>query len=97
MGIHRKFSLSECFSKADQNNKEIALATSNLPIAQAAIVIAKAIPNPTYNMTYGFGPAWKYVIAGNNQQFGWNEEIQVAGRRSKKIGLARANVFTNGF
>ena len=60
-------------------------------------MIAKAIPNPTFNITYGFGPAWKYVIAGNNQIFGWNEEIQVAGRRSKKIGVARASYLQTAF
>ena len=87
----RSLSLPECYSKAAANNKEIALAASNLPIAQAGITIARAIPNPTYNLSYGFGPAWAYVIAGNNQQFGWNEEIQVAGKRTKKTDLARAN------
>ena len=61
------------------------------------MVIAKAIPNPTFNLSYGFGPAWKYVIAGNNQQFGWNEEIQVAGRRTKKMNLAHANYLQTAF
>jgi cobalt-zinc-cadmium efflux system outer membrane protein len=84
------FSLRACFDQADANNKEIALATSNLSIANAGIIIAKAIPNPTFNFAYGFGPAWRYIIAGNNQQFGWNEEIQVAGKRTKKINLARS-------
>lgn len=86
----RTFSLQACFDQAAQNNKEIAMAASNLPIAQAGITIAKAIPNPTYNLSYGFGPAWSYIIAGNNEQFGWNEEIQVAGKRTKKTDLARA-------
>ncbi len=87
----RRFSLYTCFTKAAENNKEIAVAATNLPIAQAGITIAKAIPNPTYNLSYGFGPAWAYVIAGNNQQFGWNEEIQVAAKRTKKTALPRAN------
>ncbi len=86
----RKFSLQTSFTIAAENNKEIAVASSNLPIAQAGITIAKAIPNPTYNLSYGFGPAWSYIIAGNNEQFGWNEEIQVAGKRTKKAALARA-------
>src|ERR1700688_451161 len=68
---HRRFSLSACFDKADDNNKEILLAAANLPVAQAAIVIAKAIPNPQFNLLYGWGPAWQYIIAGNNQEFGW--------------------------
>jgi cobalt-zinc-cadmium efflux system outer membrane protein len=87
----RILSLEECFNRAAINNKEIELAVSNLPIAQSEITISKAIPNPTYNMSYGFGPAWSYVIAGNNQQFGWNEEIQVTGKRTKKTEVARAN------
>jgi outer membrane protein, heavy metal efflux system len=89
--MHRKFSLTACFNQADQNNKEILVATTNLPIAQAAVVIGKAIPNPTYSMQYGFGPAWQYIVAGNNQVVGWTEEIQVAGRRTKKIEVAKAN------
>ena len=91
------FSLTACFNRANVNNKEIALAESNLPISQAAVVIAKAIPNPTFNMIYGFGPAWAYIIAGNNQQIGWNEEIQVAGKRTKKTNLAHSNYLQTAF
>jgi len=93
----RQLSLHACFEKADRDNKEIALASSNLAIDQAGVVIAKALPNPTFNLTYGFGPAWKYIIAGNNEIFGWNEEIQVAGRRTKKVGVARANYLQTAF
>jgi cobalt-zinc-cadmium efflux system outer membrane protein len=85
-----RLSLASCFEKADLNNKEIAVAASNISATEAAISIAKAIPNPTYNLAYGFGPAWAYIIAGNNQQFGWTEEIQVAGKRTKKVDVARA-------
>ncbi|PWT94457.1 MAG: hypothetical protein C5B53_13125 [Candidatus Melainabacteria bacterium] len=97
--VHERhgFSLTTCFNRANANNKEIALAESNLPISQASIVIAKAIPNPTFNMIYGFGPAWAYIIAGNNQQIGWNEEIQVAGKRTKKTNLARSNYLQKAF
>jgi len=87
---HRMFSLHACFDKADRDNKQILVAASSLPVAQAAIVIAKAIPNPTYSMTYGWGNAFNYIVAGNAQQIGWSEEIQVAGRRSKKIDVASA-------
>ncbi len=87
----RKLSLEECFQRADANNKEIAIAAAKLSVAQAAIVIARAIPNPMYNMTYGWGPAWDYIVAGNNQQVGITEEIQVAGRRTKKTNVASAN------
>lgn len=87
----RRLSLEDCFQRADANNKEIAIAAAKLSVAQAAIVIARAIPNPMYNMTYGWGPAWDYIVAGNNQQLGITEEIQVAGRRTKKTNVASAN------
>jgi len=91
----RSFTLTTCFNKADSENKEIAVAAAILPIAQAAIVIAKAIPNPVYNMQYGWGPAWQYIVAGNNQFIGFTEEIQVAGRRTKKTNVAKANYLAN--
>lgn len=90
-GVHRKLTLQECFDRADANNKEILIAAAKLSIAQSAIVIAKAIPNPVYNMTYGWGPSWDYIVAGNNQQVGIAEEIQVAGRRTKKVGVAASS------
>jgi cobalt-zinc-cadmium efflux system outer membrane protein len=91
----RKFALATCFSKADTDNKEIAVAAATLPVAQAAIVIAKAIPNPVYNMQYGWGPAWQYIVAGNNQVVGLTEEILVAGRRTKRTNVAQANYLAN--
>lgn len=90
-GARRRLTLQECFARADSNNKEIQIAAAKLSVAQAAIVIAKAIPNPVYNMTYGWGPAWDYIVAGNNQQVGITEEIQVAGRRTKKASVASAS------
>jgi outer membrane protein, heavy metal efflux system len=90
--MHRKYALSASFDKADSENKEVLIASANLPVAQAQITIAKAIPNPTYSMLYGFGPAWAYVIAGNGQQFGWAEELQIAGKRTKKMDVARSNL-----
>ncbi len=93
----RRFLLATCFKKADDFNKEILVATTNLSIAKALIIIAKAIPNPVYNLLYGWGPAWEYIVAGNNQQFGWTEEIQILGRRSKKTNVANANYFQIAF
>jgi outer membrane protein, heavy metal efflux system len=90
-GAPRKLTLQQCFDQADANNKEILIAATKLSIAQSAIVIAKAIPNPIYNMTYGWGPAWDYIVAGNNQQVGISEEIQVAGRFTKKVSLAASS------
>jgi cobalt-zinc-cadmium efflux system outer membrane protein len=95
--LGRALALVNCFSQADQNNKEIKLAAANLPVAEAAKVIAAALPNPTYSLTYGFGPAWQYVAAGNNQQFGWTEEVLVAGKRTKRINVARATYLQRVF
>ncbi len=86
----RKLRLRDCFDRANTNNKEVLVAETRLPAAQAGVTIAGAIPNPIFNSTYGFGPAWEYIAAGNNQQVGWSEELQVLGRRSKKIAVAKA-------
>jgi len=94
---HRMYSLHAFFDKVDSDNKEISVATSTLPISQAAIVIAKAIPNPTFSMTYGFGRSYRLIIAGNGQQAGWAEEIQVAGKRTKKMELASASYLQTAF
>jgi cobalt-zinc-cadmium efflux system outer membrane protein len=94
---HRQFTLSACFDNADAHNKEILVAAANLPVAQANIIIARAIPNPAYNMTYGFGNSYRLIVAGNNQQVGWTEEIQVAGRRTKKQSVAEANYLQQAF
>jgi cobalt-zinc-cadmium efflux system outer membrane protein len=93
----RKFTLGATFNKADTENKEILVAAATLPINQANIIIARAIPNPNFSMTYGFGPAWRIIAAGNNQQVGWTEEVQVAGRRTKKETVARANYLEAAF
>jgi cobalt-zinc-cadmium efflux system outer membrane protein len=86
----RSLSLRDCFDRANMFNKEILVAEASLPVAQAGVTIAGAIPNPIFNSTYGFGPAWEYIAAGNNQQVGWSEELQVLGKRSKKIAVAKA-------
>lgn len=87
----RTLSLRASFEKAYENNKQAIAARYNLPIAKAAIQIAGAIPNPQFSLLYGFGPAFKLTLAGNPQQFGWQESILTAGKRSKQLNLARAN------
>jgi cobalt-zinc-cadmium efflux system outer membrane protein len=87
----RTFSLSACFDKADRFNRELLSARWNLPIAEAAIKIAGAIPNPQFELQAGFGPTFRYLYTGQTQQIGWTEELQTAGKRSKKVNLARAN------
>lgn len=91
-GARRQFSLAVCFDRADSDNKEIKTSAADLSVAEANKIIAKAIPNPSFNLTYGFGPAWQYVAAGNNQQFGWTEEILVAGKRTKRFIVAQASL-----
>ncbi|MBU6454493.1 MAG: TolC family protein [Cyanobacteria bacterium REEB67] len=93
----RHLSLADCFSRAERDNREIAVAYESMAAARAQITIAGALPNPVFNSTYGFGPAWEYIAAGNNQQVGWTEELLVLGKRSKKISVARAQFVQNGF
>ena len=88
--VHKKFALGACFDRAGNDNKEILVAAAALPVAQAGITIAKALPNPTYSIVYGFGPAWQYIVAGNNEQFGFTEEFLVAGKRTKRTNVAKA-------
>ncbi len=90
----RILSLRASFDRAVENNKEVIAAKYNLPVSQAGIQIASAIPNPRFSLLYGFGPAFTVILAGNPQQFGWQQDIQTAGKRSKNINLARANYRT---
>ena len=87
----RVLSLKGSFAQAYENNRELIAAKYNVPIAKAGIQIAGAIPNPQFSLLYGFGPAFTVIFAGNPEQFGWQEEILTAGKRSKKLNLARAN------
>jgi len=87
----RTIGLSTCFDKADQNNREIISGRWNVRIAQAGIKIASAIPNPQFNAQLGFGPAFTQLFTGQTQQIGWFQQFQTAGKRTKKIELARAN------
>lgn len=91
----RTLSLRASFDRAVENNKEVIAAKYNLPISKAAIQIASAIPNPRFSLLYGFGPAFTVILAGNPQQFGWQQQIQTAGKRTKNINFARANYRTS--
>jgi cobalt-zinc-cadmium efflux system outer membrane protein len=77
--------------RAYANNREIASARYNLPVAQAGITIAGAVPNPHFSLLYGWGPEWRIIIAGQPQQFGWQFDLQTAGKRTKQLAVARAN------
>jgi len=87
----RTLSLRECFRRADLYNKEIVSAQWNLPISKAAIRIAGAIPNPTFQLQEGFGPSFAYIFDGQNESIGWVQQILTAGKRTKKLEVARAN------
>jgi cobalt-zinc-cadmium efflux system outer membrane protein len=87
----RTVSLKDSFDRAHQFNREVIAAQSNLPVAQAAIKIASAVPNPRFSLLYGWGPAFNIIIAGNPQQFGFMQQIQTAGKRTKAINAAMAN------
>jgi cobalt-zinc-cadmium efflux system outer membrane protein len=86
----RTLSLAECFSRADLNNKDIAVARKNLAIAKAGIQIASAIPNPLAQVQLGFGPSFTELFTGQTQQVFFTEQLQTAGKRTKKIDTARA-------
>jgi cobalt-zinc-cadmium efflux system outer membrane protein len=86
----RTLSLAECYSKADRDNKDIAVAKKNLAIAKAGIQIASAIPNPLAQVQLGFGPSFTELFTGQTQQVFFTEQLQTAGKRTKKINAARA-------
>ncbi len=87
--VSRTYNLSSCFNIADQNNKDIAVAKHNLAISKAGIKIAGAIPNPQLQVQTGFGDTFLYLFTGQTQQAFLTEQLQTAGKRSKKIAVAR--------
>ncbi|CAN5380473.1 TolC family protein [soil metagenome] len=87
--ISKTYNLSSCFNIADQNNKDIAVAKHNLEISRAGIKIAAAIPNPQLQVQTGFGDTFLYLFTGQTQQAFLTEQLQTAGKRSKKIAVAR--------
>jgi len=87
----RNFSLSVCFDTADRYNKEIVSARWNLPIAKAGIRIARAIPNPFFQLQTGFGPSFTQLFTGQTMLANFTEQFLTAGKRGKRIGLAQAN------
>ncbi len=96
-GTPRRLSLCECFDRANSDNKDILVARAGIPVSQSEITIAGAIPNPQFNLQYGFGPPFNQIAVGNTQQFGWSQEFQVAGKREKKIDLARSQFVESFF
>jgi outer membrane protein, heavy metal efflux system len=87
----RSVSLPDCFGLADQHNQEILSALWTLNLAKAAIKIAAAVPNPQLAVQTGFGNSFQYLFDGQTQDFYLTQQFQTAGKRSKKIEVARAN------
>ncbi|MDR3615932.1 MAG: TolC family protein [Candidatus Obscuribacterales bacterium] len=87
----RSVSLPDCFNLADQHNQEILSASWTLTIARAAIKIASAVPNPQLALQTGFGNSFQYLFDGQTQDFYITQQFQTAGKRSKKMDVARAN------
>ena len=85
-------SLKDAFSIGNDNNYDIVVAKKNLNIAYAQVIVAKAIPNPQFQAQLGFGPAFSYLFTGQTQQILFTEQILTAGKRTKKINLALANL-----
>lgn len=87
--VSKTYSLAACFNIADQHNKDIAVAKYNLAIARAGVKIAGAVPNPQLQVQTGFGDSFEYLFTGQTQQAFLTEQIQTAGKRSKKLAVAR--------
>ncbi len=87
----RSIGLSACFSQSDRVNREILSATWNLNIARANVRIAAAVPNLQLSVQTGFGNSFQYVFDGQTQDYFLTQEFQTAGKRSKKMAVARAN------
>lgn len=88
---NKLLSLNASFDRALANNKEAIAAKTNVDFSRAAIKVAGALPNPRFNLQYGWGPAFEIIIAGNPQQFGFLNQIRTAGARTKLINYARAS------
>jgi len=81
-------SLKEAFARADAKNPQLLAAQQNIKISEAGITIAGARPNPQINFQYGFGPI--YSDAGNPQQLGLDQTVELGGKRSKRLSVARS-------
>lgn len=87
--VSKTYNLAACFNIADQHNKDIAVAKYNSAIARAGVKIAGAVPNPQLQVQTGFGDSFEYLFTGQTQQAFLTEQIQTAGKRSKKLAVAR--------
>lgn len=81
-------SLPEAFSLAEAHNPSLLAARSGIAISEADIRIAGEVPNPELTSFFGFGRT-TYAL-GNGQQIGINQTIETAGKRKKRVQLAKA-------
>jgi cobalt-zinc-cadmium efflux system outer membrane protein len=88
---NRMLSLNASFNRAVEFNKEAIAAKTNVDFARSGIKVAGALPNPRFNLQYGWGPAFQVIIAGNPQQFGFQNQIRTAGTRTKLVEFAQAS------
>ncbi|MFA6207836.1 MAG: TolC family protein [Candidatus Obscuribacterales bacterium] len=84
-------SLSAAFTTSYTQNPTVVAALKNLDIAKGQVRAAGARPNPQFAMQYGFGTPFTEAIAGNTQQIGANQLIEMGGKRAARLRYARAN------
>jgi cobalt-zinc-cadmium efflux system outer membrane protein len=90
MGFKLRLTLNDAFRLADQNNLELQAAQKNLPLAAAGITSAGALPNPNFELSYGFGQPYYQSVSGGTQQFGLNQTLLLGGKRKARVNLANA-------
>ncbi len=83
-----RLSLSEAFQRADARNPQLLAAQRNLNISAAGITIAGVRPNPQIALQYGFGSV--YDKSANPQQLSLNQTVELGGKRSKRISVAKS-------
>ncbi|MEH1778423.1 MAG: TolC family protein [Nostoc sp.] len=83
-----RLSLKEAFERADARNPQLLADQYNIKISAAGIKIAGAIPNPQIGFEYGFGPL--YSQAANPQQVSINQTVELGGKRSKRLSVAKS-------
>jgi cobalt-zinc-cadmium efflux system outer membrane protein len=80
--------LANVLALVDSRNPQLQAARQQLGIRQAEIRIAGQVPNPQLNAYYGFGKQTTQL--GNPQQFGVTQTLETAGKRRKRVDVARA-------
>ena len=83
-----RLSLKDAFERAEAKNPQLLAAQHNIKISAAGIRIAGAIPNPQVGLQYGFGPL--YSQGGNPQQLSINQTVELGGKRSKRLSVAKS-------